>query len=250
MISFPPYSEIINVKNFKFIVFPNDAITQHIKSGRDWEPHFEILINNLIKKGDCVIDCGANFGYNSVLMGKIIGNYGKLISFEPQNIIYQQLNGNLILNNIFNSITYKNIVSNQSNKILELDSIDLSSSWVNIGDISVGSGGEKTSTITIDDLNLVKLDFIKIDVQGFEYFVLDGASKSINEFSPDIFIEIEEHLIEKFNITKNMIYDKLKFLGYNIYKINNDYPCDYICTIKNIDIVESLYSQLNLIKID
>jgi FkbM family methyltransferase len=248
--SFPPYSEIINVKNLKFIVFPNDAITQHIKSGREWEPHFDVIINNLIKNGDCVIDCGANFGYNSVLMGKIIGNNGKLISFEPQNLIYQQLNGNLILNNIFNSFTYKNIVSNTSNLTLELNSVDLSSSWVNIGDTSVGHGGEKINTITIDDLNLNNVNFIKIDVQGFEYFVLNGALNTIQNYKPDIFIEIENHLIEKFNITEDMIYSKLKSFGYDIYKIQNDYPCDHICTIKNKEIVESLISNLNLIKIN
>jgi FkbM family methyltransferase len=249
MISFPPYSEIINVKNFKFIVFPNDAITNHIKSGRDWEPHFEILITNLIKKGDCVIDCGANFGYNSVLMGSIIGNSGKLISIEPQNLIYQQLNGNLILNNIFNSFTYKNIVGDVSDTILELNPVNLSSSWVNIGDTSVGVGGEKINTISIDDLNLDNLNFIKLDVQGFEYFVLNGASKTISKFFPDIFIEIENHLIEKFGVTSDMIYNKLKSFGYSVYKIQNDYPCDHICTIKNIQIIESLSSQLNLIKI-
>jgi FkbM family methyltransferase len=246
---YPPNCEIIGVNDLKFIVFPNDAITQHIKSGRKWEPHFEILIDILIKNGDYVMDCGANFGYNSVLMAKKIGLEGKIFSFEPQNIIFQQLNGNLILNNIFNSSTYKNILSNKSNEKLELNIVDLTSDWVNIGDTSVGIGGEQVLTISIDDINLNKLDFIKIDVQGYEYFVLDGAKNTILKNQPDIFIEIEEHLIKKFNITEEMIYDKLKFLGYNIYKIQNDYPCDHICTIKNVDFVESLYTKLNLIKI-
>jgi len=245
-----PYpSEIVPVRDLKFILFPNDAITQHIKSGREWEPHFSEIVNLLINNGDYVIDCGANFGYNSVLMGKKIGNEGKLYSFEPQNIIYQQLNGNLILNNIFNSLTYKNVLGNKLNEVVELQYVDLSSSWVNIGDTSVGSGGEKVKSITLDSINIDKVDFIKIDVQGYEYFVLDGASELISKNKPDIFIEIENHLIDKFQITEQMIYDKLKYFGYNIYKIQNDYPCDHICTIKNIDKVESMKNNLNLIKI-
>ena len=66
-------SEIFENEDGKFIIFPNDAIAQHIKSGKSWEPHFKIIIEHFISPGDTVIDCGANFGYNAVLMGKQIG---------------------------------------------------------------------------------------------------------------------------------------------------------------------------------
>lgn len=245
-----PYpSEIISVGDLKFILFPNDAITQHIKSGREWEPHFNTIVNLFINSGDYVIDCGANFGYNSVLMGKKIGVEGRIYSIEPQSIIYQQLNGNLILNNIFNSVTYKNVLSNKENQTVELQNVDLSAGWVNIGDTSVGQGGEKVVSITLDSMELSRVDFIKIDVQGYEYFVLEGGNKLIFENKPDIFIEIENHLIEKFGISDQMIYDKLKSFGYDIYKIQNDYPCDHICTIKNKNKIGTLKNYLNLIKI-
>ena len=245
----PHPSEIISVRDLNFILFPNDAITQHIKSGREWEPHFSLVVNYFINDGDYVIDCGANFGYNSILMGKKIGNDGRMYSVEPQNIICQQLNGNLILNNVFNAVTYKNVLSNKENESIELQNVDLSAGWVNIGDTSVGQGGEKVLSITLDSMKLSRVDFIKIDVQGYEYFVLEGGNKLLSDNKPDIFIEIENHLIDKFGITEQMIYDKLKSFGYDIYKIQNDYPCDHICTIKNKNKIETLKNYLNLIKI-
>lgn len=245
----PPYSEIISVDNLKFIVFPNDAITQHIKRESSWEPHFKIISDEFITEGDIVIDCGANFGYNSVIMGKKIGNNGKLISIEPQNICYQQLNGNLILNNIFNAQTYKNVCGVDLNTYVELNHVDLSSSWVNIGDTSIGGGGELVKTITIDSIELPKVDFIKIDVQGYEYFVLEGAEITINTNYPDIFIEVEPHLIKQFYITEDNIFNKLKNFGYEIYRIDNDYPCDYICSVKNIDKIKKIENLIKLSKI-
>jgi FkbM family methyltransferase len=245
----PPYSEILSFEDLKFMLFPNDAITQHLKRQLTWEPHFKIITDMFINDGDTVIDCGANFGYNSVIMGKKIGRTGKLISFEPQNICFQQLNGNLILNNIFNSLTYKNVCGSKFDEIVELNPVDLSSSWVNIGDTSIGTGGESVKTITIDSLKLNKLNFIKIDVQGYEYFVLEGSEQTISKFKPDIFIEIEPHLIEKFSITSQDIFDKLKIFGYEIYRIDNEYPCDYICTINQTNKIGDLGEKIKLVKI-
>ena len=91
-------TELFENEDGKFLILPNDAIAGHLKSGRTWEPHFK-EVTRLINEGDYVLDCGANFGYNSVLMGNRISNTGVLYAFEPQRIIYQQINANLILNN-------------------------------------------------------------------------------------------------------------------------------------------------------
>ena len=138
-------SEIFSNQDGKFIIFPNDAIAQHIKSNKFWEPHFKIVIDKFIKPGDTVIDCGANFGYNAVLMGKALNNEGLLITFEPQRIIHQQLNGNLVLNNIFNSLTYQVALGDGSQSSTTMRPVNYELPWVNIGDTSIGEGGEEVN---------------------------------------------------------------------------------------------------------
>jgi FkbM family methyltransferase len=233
-------TEIFKNEDGDFIIFPNDAIANHIKSGRLWEPHFREILK-LINKGDCVIDGGANFGYNSVMIGKRLHGSGVLYAFEPQRIIYQQLNANLILNNIFNAYTINLALSNVNNEEVIMDYVDYNANWVNIGDTSIGHGGESVNTITLDYMNFPRVDFIKLDVQGYEPFVLMGCSDIIKNFMPYIFIEIETHQLAKFQKTPTDIFDILKKYDYNIFKIDNEYPCDHICcSNKQLENVMSL----------
>jgi FkbM family methyltransferase len=241
-------SEIYKNEDGTFIIFPNDAIAQHIKSGKLWEKHFKDIINIFISSGDVVIDAGANFGYNATLMGKQIGSTGLLMAFEPQRIIYQQLNGNLILNNVFNAITFQAALGNKQ-ATTTMRSVDYESNWINIGDTSIGEGGEEVSVYTLDEIELEKLNFIKVDVQGYELFMLQGAKNTLQTYKPNIFIEIEPHQLIKFNITENQLIDYIKSFGYRIFKINNDYPCDHMCTINDLEKIAKLKTLLPLIEI-
>jgi FkbM family methyltransferase len=242
-------SEIYKNEDGTFIIFPNDAIAQHIKAGKLWEKHFRDVINVFVSSGDVVADIGANFGYNAILMGKQIGPKGMLVAFEPQRIVYQQLNGNLILNNIFNAITFQAALGDGTQTITTMKSVDYDSNWVNIGDTSIGEGGENVSVYTLDQIELEKLNFIKIDVQGYELFMLQGAKNTLKQFQPDLFIEIEPHQLIKFNINEDQLIDYIKSFGYKMFKINNEYPCDHICTINNLEKIETLKKVLPLVEI-
>jgi len=240
-------SEIFFNEDGRFILFPNDAIAQHLKSGKPWEPHFKTVIQHLVKEGDTVIDCGANFGYNAVVMGKQIGPTGKLFAFEPQRIINQQLSGNLISNNIYNAYVVHAALGNVEG-ITTMSPVPYDKEWVNIGDTSIGEGGDAVKVITLDMIDS-QPNFIKMDVQGYELFALQGGEQTLKKHSPDIFIEIEEHQLAKFDVTKDQLVDYIKSLGYRIFRIDNEYPCDHICTINNIDKIEQLKQILPIVEI-
>ena len=241
-------SEIFQNEDGKFIVFPNDAIAQHLKSGKPWEPHFKTVVQYLVKEGDTVLDCGANFGYNSVIMGKQIGPTGKLFAFEPQRIIHQQLCGNMILNNIYNANVY-NIALGNEKGITRMNPVPYDLDWVNIGDTSIGDGGDVVKIDTLDNYWLDEPDFIKMDVQGYELFALQGGEKLIKQSLPDIFIEVEEHQLAKFDVTKDQLFDYIKSFGYRMFRIDNEYPCDHICTVHSIDKVERLIELLPIVEV-
>jgi FkbM family methyltransferase len=213
-----------------FYLFPNDAISQHMMRGDCWEEHFRVVVESLLNRNSISIDCGANFGYNSVVMGKLLDSDGKLICFEPQKLVYDQLVKNLNANGIMNCDTYCRCVGERSGDVVQLNQVDYNASWVNIGDTSVGFGGETTETISIDDLNLPSVGFIKIDVQGYELHVLRGARKTLEKNLPPIFIELEAHQLIKFGFTVNDVVSFLKTLGYFVFQIVlPSYKDDYIC---------------------
>lgn len=241
-------TEIFENEDGKFIIFPNDAIAQHIKGNKLWEPHFKVVVSHLIKKGSTVIDCGANFGYNAVIMGRHIGIEGTIIAFEPQRIIYQQLNGNLILNNVCNAITFQCALGDGSINTTSMRHVDYNLPWVNIGDTSIGEGGEEVDVYSLDSINLSNVDFMKIDVQGYELFLLQGAKNILSKYKPDLFIEIEPHQLIKFNMTPEQLINYIKSFGYRIFKINNEYPCDHICT-NNLEAISVLQNHLPIVEV-
>jgi len=214
----------------QFVFYEFDYIGQHILRDGVWEPHFDEVIK-LIGAGSCLVDIGANFGYNSVLMAKKTGLNGKLFAFEPQRLLFQQLNANLVLNDIQNAYTYNLALGNESGQVLTMEPIDYQQACVNLGALSIGSGGETIKTTKLDDLEIGRIDFIKLDAQGYEKFIMQGAENTLKKYMPTIFIEIEEHYLQKFGVTTDEIYELMSSFGYQIYKIQNDWPYDHICSV-------------------
>lgn len=228
-----------------FFVYPNDGIGGDIINKGIWEEYFITLAKNLIEENNFVVDCGANFGFNSVIMGKIIGKFGKIFCFEPQKLVYEQLIKNLNENKIKNYQCFNSCVADVSEKLINLEPVNYDQSWVNIGDIGVGNGGEESKTISLDDLNLEKVEFIKFDIQGYELYALNGAKKTLEKFMPYIFIEIVDFQLRKYNHTPEEVINFLKKINYQIFKIvtpswDNDYICIHDSKIENYKKIRNL----------
>ena len=194
-----------------------------------------------------MLDGGANFGYNAVMMASRIGPNGKILAFEPQRLIYQQLNANFLLNNIHNAHTFKCALSNKSGLEVHMNPVNFSSPNLNIGDTSIGKGGESATTLKIDDLKLERFDFLKLDIQGYEVFALEGAIESLSRFKPIVFVEIEPHQLARHACKSDQVIKLLKSIGYRMFNIRTEYPSDFICSVGNTDIIKSL--SLTLVEI-
>jgi FkbM family methyltransferase len=212
----------------KFMVLPNDSLGQALIQKNDFEPHFYNIAKNVIKPGDICLDCGANLGYHTITMAKLAGSSGKVISFEPLRVIYQQLCGNVFINDLRNVFCF-NVALGNENKMIQMDYVDVDRpQGINIGATKIGGGGDVVQMIKIDEVISSGVSFLKIDVQGSEIFLLEGAEKLIQNSRPIMFIEVENQWLNCFGKNSEMLLNKILSLSYILVRINTEYPCDHV----------------------
>lgn len=171
------------------------------------------------------IDCGANIGVHSIEWARLMHNWGHVISFEAQEKIFYAMAGNLMLNNCLNVTARHNAVGAKVGdiKIPEPDylipssfgSFELKSTPKTefIGQpIDYDAANKVVCQITLDSLELSRIDLIKIDVEGMEEEVLEGASNSIAEHKPVMLIEVIKS-------NKNKLFKYVVDRGYKIFEI-------------------------------
>jgi FkbM family methyltransferase len=219
--------KIVEAVNGRFMVFENDALGITLERDGDFEPHFRQIVGNLLKPGDVCIDLGANLGYHTVGMSKLVGPRGTVIALEPLRIINQQLCGNCFLNNLRNVITIHAAIGAE-NGCVEMDPINYDAAWVNIGATKVGKGGDPVQVLPLDSLNCPDVRFIKVDVQGSELNFLLGAAKVLDNSRPILFMEVENHFLRQFGCDSGALLNKLLSLSYILVRINTEYPCDHL----------------------
>ena len=180
--------------NFIINTFPNDWVGVSINKSKSWEPHITTLLNRNFNSDSVFVDAGSNYGWHSIKSSL----FCKMVySFEPQKYIHDLQKLSITENNISN-IKLFNCGLGDVNEYKEMSPIKYDSASINMGDLSVGSGGEKIEIKTIDSLEISKVDFIKIDVQGYEKHVLIGSKNTIKNSKPIIIIEMENHQLKRF----------------------------------------------------
>lgn len=175
-----------------------------------------------------IIDVGANIGLYSLYAKHLPKS--QFYSFEPIKFAYNILNDNIKLNNITNINTYNIGLSNKKGK--EILNVCMSNEGLStMGtnplrfDISKDSISIEVEIDTIDNIffnNNVKVDFIKIDTEGYEYFILKGAEQTIKKYKPIIQLEFNEINMKQCNITPKQLYNYITELEYKILNLTNE----------------------------
>ena len=214
--------------NLIIYMIESDWSGRSLLDGQTWEPHITNFLERNFNQESVLIDVGSNYGWHSI---KSSPKCKTIYSFEPQKLMYDIQLSSITKNNISNIHLYNCGLGDDEIKT-EMNPIDYET-WVHIGDLSVGVGGEKISIKKLDSLNIPKVDFIKIDVQGYEKYVLLGALETINKNKPTIIVEIENHQLRRFNYGVTELFDLIRGLGYYIYFLDYHYPSDHVCVHKD-----------------
>jgi FkbM family methyltransferase len=135
--------------------------------------------------GCVVVDVGANIGYYTILLADKVGKKGKVYAFEPDSTSFDILEKNIKANKLENVVAIKAAAGSREGKL------ELYKSEENLGDHKLYGKGKKeiVKVIRLDDFIKEKVDLIKIDTQGWEPEVIEGAKEIIKKWKPVMFLE-------------------------------------------------------------
>ncbi len=206
----------------RLLLIDKESICSQITKHGCWEPWLVYLYHHMIKEDFICADVGANIGYHTVHMAKLCKG-GKVYAFEPQTDIFNILSTNILFNHLSDNVNhYRYALSNrvekmQFNPIEECKEKD--SELLNYGGRKIvedGEGEGSINTTRFDSLKLTKLDFLKLDIEGFELNFLKGARKTISSNLPIIFFE--NLAWEKGRKNDKKVIKLLKRLGYKVFR--------------------------------
>ena len=187
---------------------------QHGHSGTE----VENFVWKYLKNNDTFVDIGANIGTVTLEASKKIGDKGKIFSFEPNFKTYKFLEGNIKHNNCKNIKTYNLALGEKSSEqYFSNDFADESNS------IQQDKNGILIKMKTVDEIipNDLKINLMKIDVLGYEKFVLLGAEKTLKNTDCVHFPAIEDYY-KKYGYTYKDVFSILKNYKFLIYQILSD----------------------------
>jgi len=225
---------LTNIKNFKFEYYVNDLLARNsIGNNKEWEPHitkFVKLYNDNFQNIENVIDVGANFGYHSIIFSEIIK--GNVYAFEPQIQNFILLQKNIEHNNIKNILAFNNACGDEICRI-KMPFIPEINYSINMGDFTPNHTSiynyTECESILLDNMDLPKIDFIKIDVQGWEKKVLLGCHNILQKDKPILIVEFEKFQLEKTNTSCEELFNFIRNNNYYIFYLEFEYPSDHIC---------------------
>lgn len=236
-------------KTFFILLNPkNGTVDKEIYLHGVYEPFFLKVIKENLNEGDIYIDIGMNIGQHALFASRCVGISGKVYGFEPIEYIYNQVQKSIEKNkseyNDFNNIE---IFNNGCGNLKEDLKINISDSNAGSSSLVATYDSDNSEIVKIDKLDnllkdIEKVNFIKIDVEGFEYEALLGAENIINKYKPKILIEYSPYYYIKNESSKEngvKIFNFLKSFDYKIYDLENnnkEVDIDYLDNInKNLD---------------
>ena len=191
-------------------------------------------LTEFVRPGSVVLDIGANIGAYTLFLSRLVGPEGKVYAFEPTDYAFNKLQRNLGLNREFAS----RVIAEQAKLVKNDDDVsaaEIYSSWKVVGNqtrhpkhlgIAQPTTGAKTFTLDsyCERAGVKKIDFIKLDVDGFESDVIAGALTVLQRDRPVICLELAPYALTERGSSLAELLRLLHQVGYNLVHLENQSP--------------------------
>lgn len=221
--------------------------------GRWYELETQLFMADVIAKDDTVVDIGANRGNFTLFASYLVGQSGRVISFEPNPVVRALLERELDHNSIGNVTVVPMGLSNQKSKLV------LNVPKHNSGEATFGNkfqSGEQpyvqveAEVARGDDiLAESRPAFVKIDVEGFEVSVIEGLKESLSRHKPIVLTEVISEHLKVCGTDVASLFSLFHGLGYQGYRLGlYRSKMQHHWSVKEADIKEDVYNAVWLHK--
>ncbi len=146
------------------------------------------IISELVRAGDQVADVGANIGYYALMFSRLTGKSGEITCFEPEPDNLRELYRNVQRNHLKNVKVNESAVGDSTGECTFARGLN--------GTVCENGGGDiVVKMVRLDSVIKHKIDFLKVDVEGYEGHVLAGAERLIREHRPVMFVEVHPSML-------------------------------------------------------
>lgn len=200
-----------------------------ISDYQDWSIYFynpndnSRSLLNYIGPGNVVIDVGGNVGQTALWIAEKTGPGGQVISFEPFPKSIAKFEFNHSLNKSLSNLKLvkSGLGSEAGTLVIQEDSRNSGANRIASGVATKGSGLFEIEITTLDQYlegNPLsnRVDFIKIDVEGYEMHVLNGARRTIEKYHPTLFIEVDDEHLRNQGASAEDLLQFVRASGYTI----------------------------------
>jgi len=199
-----PGDLIVDVNGYKLEVIPGDlGISSELLMFKTHEPLTTKLLSKELKKDMVCLDVGGNIGYYTLFESNIVGPNGKVIAIEPSPPNFKYLKKNLEIQNIKNVDAYNFAAGDRDGDINFLIYEESNGSFTIPDGETTNLPGEiikvqaKRLDTFLDELKINRVDFVRMDVEGYESYIIEGMPNIIKSFKPMFQIEVHASLLGK-----------------------------------------------------
>lgn len=186
-----------------------------------YEPQVWKCLMQEIRTGDNFVDVGAFVGLYSVAVGLRVGSSGRIWAFEPDLANFDLLTQHIAINALEKIVVAKNMAV--SNKTLSAVFVSGKGSESHLA-TDLNAQGKRISIIALQEFfGQQRVDVLKVDVEGFEQAVLEGAMELLKnlQFRPrSIFIEMHPFAWARSGASSERILQLLEEADYHVYSLD------------------------------
>ena len=207
-----------------FDVGKESLLAKYILKEGAFEPDLAALTKQYLDPSKDVVDVGANVGFFTVLFGKTIDSNRRVLAAEPTPGALKRLKRNIERNEVKNVTIHEGLVGSVEATV-PFHVVPGKEEYSSMKPIAHEHAlGFETSKMDLPCLTLDKLvsehslepGFLKIDVEGAEWEVFQGAESTIRKFHPVILTELDDRLLKGFNSSSSQVCRFLEGLNYNL----------------------------------
>ena len=191
-----------------------------------YEPHVSAIIERYCSPGMTVVDVGANVGFHTMAMARLVGPSGRVLAFEPNSENCRLILKTLSANSVSNVELLPVALGERRGWSHFTSHVGSNGGAIRSSDGHyVDGAGPVVASWPLDELNLVRVGLIKLDVEGAEGLVVRGGAKTIRQSRPVIITELSRDMLGRVSEVDPLGYlSWYAGLGYRIHVIDKASP--------------------------